>query len=328
MKYVVVGEAWSEACEDAGEPFSDGAGRLLKAFLRDAGISLKECYFTTVLSFRPPGGDVMNLCGAKEEGIPGMPAIARGKFLKAKYQEELDRLAREIAIEQPVVVIALGATALWALTKKTGIKKFRGTVLPGELCSAKVVPTWNTGAVIRMWKLRPVVVVDLQKAKREAAFPEIRRPRREIWIEPTLEDIHEFRRQFIDPSDLVSCDIETAGGKIITEVGFAPDPHHAIVIPFFDKRRGNYWEEFHDERQAWKIIREIIATKPTFGQNFQYDVKWLWYKMGMPALHWVGDTMLAHHALQPEMEKSLGWLASIYTDEPAWKFMRTEKKED
>jgi hypothetical protein len=36
--------------------------------------------------------------------------------------------------------------------------------------------------------------------------------------------------------------------------------------------------------------------------------------------------------LQPEMEKSLGFLASIYTQEAPWKFMRSKhetiKKED
>lgn len=44
------------------------------------------------------------------------------------------------------------------------------------------------------------------------------------------------------------------------------------------------------------------------------------------------DTMLLHHALQPEALKSLGYLGSIYTDEGNWKQMRekvkTIKRED
>ena len=40
----------------------------------------------------------------------------------------------------------------------------------------------------------PTTVMDLMKAKREAEFPEVRRPKREIWIEPTLEDLDEFYR--------------------------------------------------------------------------------------------------------------------------------------
>jgi len=34
--------------------------------------------------------------------------------------------------------------------------------------------------------------------------------------------------------------------------------------------------------------------------------------------------MLLHHAMQPEMEKGLGFLGSLYTNEPSWKFMRTD----
>ena len=41
--------------------------------------------------------------------------------------------------------------------------------------------------------------------------------------------------------------------------------------------------------------------------------------------------MLAHHALQPESAKGLGFMGSIYTDEGAWKQERkvsTIKKDD
>jgi hypothetical protein len=33
--------------------------------------------------------------------------------------------------------------------------------------------------------------------------------------------------------------------------------------------------------------------------------------------------MLLHHALQPESEKGLGFLGSVYTNEASWKLMRT-----
>jgi hypothetical protein len=36
--------------------------------------------------------------------------------------------------------------------------------------------------------------------------------------------------------------------------------------------------------------------------------------------------MLLHHALQPESEKSLGFLGSIYTGEASWKLMRQRGK--
>jgi hypothetical protein len=36
------------------------------------------------------------------------------------------------------------------------------------------------------------------------------------------------------------------------------------------------------------------------------------------------DTMLMHHALQPESNKGLGFLGSVYTDRSSWKTMRTK----
>jgi hypothetical protein len=39
------------------------------------------------------------------------------------------------------------------------------------------------------------------------------------------------------------------------------------------------------------------------------------------------DTMLLHHAMYPELPKSLGFLGSIYTNESAWKLMRQDSEE-
>ena len=68
-------------------------------------------------------------------------------------------------------------------------------------------------------------------------------------------------------------------------------------------------------------------SKVSFGQNFSYDVQYLW-RLGIPVPNWGDDTMIIHHAMQPEMEKGLGFLASIYTDELAWKFMHKKKATD
>jgi hypothetical protein len=57
----------------------------------------------------------------------------------------------------------------------------------------------------------------------------------------------------------------------------------------------------------------------------------LWRTMGIPVPFASDDTMLLHHALQPELDKGLAFLGSIYTNEAAWKFQRknaTAKRED
>jgi hypothetical protein len=38
--------------------------------------------------------------------------------------------------------------------------------------------------------------------------------------------------------------------------------------------------------------------------------------------------MLMHHAYQPEMEKGLGFMGSVYTNEGSWKLMRRHRKDE
>lgn len=336
-KVVLVGEAWGEAEEAAGRPFVGPSGGLLNAFLSSKGIARSECFITNVFNFRPPGNRIPTLCGSKAEGIPGIPAIEQGKYILAKYQPELDRLYREIRDANPNVVVALGATACWALLHDRRIKKLRGSPSRG-VTGHKVLPTYHPAAVLRDFKLRPVVFSDFGKIRKEADFPDIRRPRREFWLFPTLSDIQEFERYVYDPSvNALSVDIET-WNRQITCIGFAPTIDRALVIPFVWRGSpdGNYWKTLQEELAALAYVRKWLQSGiPLVGQNFLYDMGYLWKHYGIPIasrtrhgsnLPLLNDTMLRHHAQQPEMEKSLALLSSLYTDEPQHKFMRDDNK--
>jgi len=284
---------------------------------------------TNVLNLHPPGNKLEALCGSKAEGIGGMPAIIKGKYLLAEFEPELERLADEILSHDPNLIICLGNTALWALTGKTGVAKLRGTTLLSThtVADYKLLPTYHPAAVLRQWELRPTTIMDLIKANRESAFPEIRRPNCEIWIEPTLEDIQTFIKEYVINCDLLSVDIETSGDRV-TCIGFAPRTDLAIVIPFDDKRNqsGCYWPTAAIERQCWELIRQVLsdATIPKLFQNGLYDIGFLMRSYGILVKGAREDTMLLHHARQPEALKGLGYLGSIYTDHGSWKSMRKE----
>jgi uracil-DNA glycosylase len=339
---MLVGEAWGEREEEEGRAFVGPSGWLLDGMLEQAGLSRKEIYVTNVFNFRPkPSNDIKNLCGPKATGIEGYPALTSGKYVRAEFAAELERLFREVERERPNLIIAAGATPAWAFLGTSGIKKIRGAPLytagraAEHLGNVKVLPTYHPAAVMRDWGgLRPIVIADFMKARREAEYPEIRRPKREIWIEPDLIDLEQFERLYIDPSDSLSIDIETSG-DLITCVGFAPSVDRALVVPFVDPTKvdGSYWSDPRDERRAWQyVIKWCSLPKRIVGQNFLYDINRLWTSAGITTPHFEDDTMLLHHALQPELEKGLGFLGSIYTDEAHWKFMRvkheTLKKED
>jgi uracil-DNA glycosylase len=330
MNLVLVGEAWGDSEEKLKKPFVGAAGQELTRMLRDAGISREDCFITNVFNQRPPKNNVEHFFGSKKEGVPGLPPLRKGKYLLPEFLFELARLEAEIKEQKPNLILALGATASWALTGNGKITSIRGFCTYGVLCPYKILPTIHPAAVLRQWEYRPIVVSDFIKAKLEAEFPQIKRPARDIWIDPSLDDILRFFKDLLVPAERISFDIETKN-QTITCISFSPNPGVALTIPFHDERKEdwNYWPTLEEEIKAWSLVRAALdLPQPKLGQNGVYDMQYLWYKMGIPVRNYSDDTMLLHHTLQPELPKGLGFLGSIYTNEAAWKTLRDEVGED
>ena len=325
-KIALVGEAPGEQEVLEGKPFVGTSGQELTRILTEGGISREDCFITNVFTTRPPGNDITNFCGKKAE-VGGKsyshPALSIGNYIKPEHLPALDRLTSELAACAPNIVLALGNTAAWALTGKTGINKIRGAITESDLVPGlKVLPTFHPAAILRAWDMRPITVIDCGKALRESEFPEIRRLHRQVDVVETLSDLQNIN---FNPNkvECLSVDIETKPG-IITCIGFAPSPEYCIVIPFYDNRRENgaYWQRPSDEITAWKVVQRLLNSPiPKVFQNGMYDVQWLW-EYGLPVNNFIHDTMICHHALQPELPKSLGFLASVYCNEANWKAMR------
>lgn len=352
---MVCGEAWGEYEQRIGAPFCGPSGIELLRMLHDAKVLAltsidrdyisdyyrrgdprsidsiwrlhPEIYRTNVFNLHPPANKLEWFCGGKADGIPGYPALLPSKYPRAGFLPELDRLGDEILAVDPNLIIALGNTALWALAGRTGVSKLRGTTLLSTHCVSgyKLLPTYHPAAVLRQWEHRPVTVIDFMKAKREAEFPDVRRPACEIWIEPDLADIERFIDAYIRGCDLLSADIETSGTRV-TCLGFAPSADRAIVIPFDDERSktGNYWPDRDTEAKAWGLVRRVLedATIPKLFHNGLYDVTFLWRAYGIGVRGCKEDSMLLHHAIQPESLKGLAYLGSVYTDHGSWKVER------
>lgn len=316
--------------EAKGKLFSGAQGYVLRGLCDQVGIDLAECHTHSVFPFH--ARSVEAICSrSNKDAVPGFPYIKRGFYIPAEHAKHLATLRHRLEKARPNIVVALGNVPLWAMCKQTGIERWRGSPTLDFTGEYKVIATWPPSAINAQWNLRPVAFMDLCKVKREAESPRLSRPSRYIHLDPTLADIEEFYAKYIVPAPYIAADIETKGDTI-TEIGFATSANRALVIPFWSRKRVNYWSAKADERVAWEWVRRILAEKDTIWQNGQYDMQYLWRKMGIPTPRFAGDTMILHHSLQPEMKKGLGFLGSIYTDEPSWKFMRTDhstmKKED
>lgn len=293
--------------------------------LRESWLEAASVLFTNVIAARPENNNFDTLCGNKKEVGEryALPAIGNGKYLKPEHFPHLKRLQDEISQCNPNLIIALGAKACWALLGSTRISSLRGVCSPGA-GGRKILPTYHPAAVLRNWAWRPIVVVDLLKALREREFKEIIRPERQVLINPTLEEIAAW---FSKPASIYSVDIETGRGQIKC-IGFARSRSDAIVIPFWaDNINGSYWESGGGEAAAWEWVKAALERPiPKLFQNGLYDLSYL-VRMGIKPRNCLHDTMLLHHSLHPEMQKGLGFMGSIYSNEASWKLMREWKSD-
>ena len=366
-KMLLIGEAFGESEDQLKQPFVGESGKefwrilgeaapdlwpeehsrvadlhrygLAWARQRDEWLHEAEIAFTNVLNLRPPANKLDELCVPKKDlsdATYPWPAISRGLYLRPEFLPHIERLLTEIRLASPNLIVTLGNTACWAILRRTDIGAIRGTTtLAGAHVSPlKTLPIYHPASVLYRWSWRPIVIADLMKAFRESKFPELRRPARQVLVNGTITEYQEWTDAILHnhPPKMLSCDIETGHG-LIKCVGFGSGAGTAIVVPFRDAGLAPYWPDTSTELAAWQVVFDLLASPiPKLFQNGLYDLQYL-LKLGCRPCNVIEDSMLLHHALYPEMQKGLGFLGSIYTDEPAWKLMRrkrpdTEKRDE
>jgi uracil-DNA glycosylase len=349
---MLVGEAPGEEEERQGRPFVGASGQELRRLMSEAGLA-SDSYLTNVFRTRPPANDLTHFTmnskswlAAKSslplaQPLPPMRSGSSSMYLLPTFYPELKRLAEEIRTCKPNLILCLGNTALWALTGRQNISAVRGavaTISPtapvsllcggtpdasaANLIGLKILPTFHPAAVLRQWDLRTIVLADFLKARAQAAFPEIRRPERHIEIiERHQLDILEHYAKFLTAGPL-AVDVETRRGQI-TCIGFAQSSAYGVVVPFVSKMKDHYWPTVKEECEALRLVRDILHHPcPKVFQNGLYDLHYIWRTWHIAPSNCRYDTMLRHHAEYPELQKSLGFMGSIYTNEASWKLMR------
>lgn len=303
-KIMIVGEAPGADEERRGRPFVGRSGELLDKLLAGAQISRSECYVTNVFKVRPPKNDV-------------------GKFinLEARQIEESQffinsrtELYTEIELVKPNIIVALGRTALYALTGQTKIGSYRGSVLPLELADGKVLATYHPAAALRVNEYVYIMARDLKKIKHEAESPLLRPTERTLMIGETLDVVMQSLEKFQQLRTPIAFDIETMKGVIVC-LAFASSPSYAISIPLNDDR----WT-CEAECEIWRSIARILQNPDItkVGQNVNFDATYILAQYGIFTTP-LEDTMIQHGILYPDLPKGLDFLCSAYTNTPYYK---------
>jgi uracil-DNA glycosylase len=345
----MLGEAWSS--QEAIEIANIREDRIWLA-KRDEWLEEHSVLLTNVFALRPQGNNLGALCASKGE-LPADYALPHvrtenPRYVRTEFLPHLQRLESEIRRSAPNLVLTLGGTATWALCSTSAIGSVRGAVALSRIPSVvglaparipsdgeregdfKVLPCYHPAAVLRQWSWRPIVLADLLKGRREREFPEIRRPARTVISDPTISEVESWTAETLMAGRyrLLSPDIETMNGQIRC-IGFARSASESLVIPFIrDLSGASYWTTQDEEMRAWYCVKRLLESPiPKLGQNFLFDLQYL-ARMGLHVNNVLHDTMLLHHTLFPELQKGLGFLASIYCNEMAHKLLRKRGEEE
>lgn len=326
-----VGEAPGRSEDFTGTPFveRDGgysAGSLLSEVCRECDIDRRDVYITNVIKYRPPDNKLKRL---HEIGV--------------SIDDSISQLWDEIRAINPNCIVGFGNLPLRALFGKgngfKGIMQWRGSVLPTVGMDYKGVPTIHPAALLHhdgeledddypgkkkkgpvKYSYKHILKLDLLKAKKQSEFRSYNPPKRLLEIARDHIQLQRFFDQYKD-KDLVSVDIEVLK-SIPFCIAFAFNEWHAMSVPLLDVFSWQNKEGIHESVAAemWRICAELLDSNiRVVGQNFKFDQGQLARLCGITIRNFYCDTSLLAHSLHPEFPKALGFITSIYTDEPFYK---------
>ena len=310
-RLLVVGDfpRWQEVRD--GRPFVGAAGKILEAGFVDVGLARKLVLLTHVVGTRPNRDDW---------AAQGAVSVAQG----------MDQLRGLLSVPR-TLVMGLGAVAFFAcvtgeappasereverqLSKRFGgsITELRGYVFEGPY--GNVLAAIHPAFIARTWlPWRACLTWDLDKAKRLCG--------------DALQPVRISRQGgYSDVSQLLQADALAVDSEEHPDgcVSFAASAAEGITFPL----------DTHKD-----VIAELLASpvRKVF-QNAQYDLT-KFRRYGFQVGGEIEDIMLAWHAKEPliagrsesgtkSTQKSLRFLASVYTDEPYWKNYNFETAED
>jgi uracil-DNA glycosylase family 4 len=281
-------------------PNSPTYQEMIEGELESVGIELSRIFWTSVIKCRAFDVD------------PGK------KGLKACTE---NYLVKEIEAIQPKYILGFGNEALSALTKHSGIMKWRGRV--EEIDGAKVLATTAPASVVRNPGQKGAWQADLQLfasvVNGYADHVHTRVPKRNIiWNKEQLIKL----KKLLDRATLISYDIETAGldewdasGGIVSLAGTCEIDGKIFLfgIPL-DHPQSPFRKSW---QKALLYLKPVLEKVPKqIAHNGKFDAKWMRaYGVGMRVTF---DTMLAAHLLDENRLKGLKPLGRMLLGVEPW----------
>lgn len=330
---MLVGEAPGAEEALSGRPFAGASGWELNSELAAAGWSRDQLFITNVCHERPPGNEIEKFFAKRAEArhavqldgnllhaaalatLSDLPlAFISGRYPRGPILIGLRQLQKDIDALRPRLIIAMGNTALWALTGHTGIRSWRGSIIeasggPVDGHGIKLIPTVHTASVLREYPWRGPVIQDLRRAKKEAAFPEIRRPKWAFTVPSTVNQLIDWIDTNVKPlpeDAPIAADVENdydtdrVHDARIFCLGMAVNSTTACCVPMVHRTgpSPHWWPSAAAERDAVMLLREVLRSRPVIFHNGLHDCQVIAHNWGwMPRFE--HDTMVGQHVMFP-----------------------------
>jgi len=312
-KIFFLGEAPGKDEDLTGIPFCGYAGKTLNWLLGQAGISRAESLIGNVARERPANNKISTFFEDKQCTIPGARLIQWMMELKAEIEEN-----------QPNVIVALGSTALWALTGEKTLGKLRGYVLPCRLVPGmKVIPTYHPQAINYEWKNFFPCILDLKKAKYHSKFRELKYSTPQVVDNAPINSFIDYLKNIYEHKNdgkPISVDIETIQpGSHISTIGIAISPMFAMSTCILKGKYPCLNENEEVELHFW--LSKVLTELPLIFQNGAYDTSVMLLNNHIWNKNIVMDTLIAAHVCWPELPRDLGFLGSVCLDVEPWKHL-------
>lgn len=221
---LIIGEAPGADEEVSGTPFVGSAGRQLSQTMEQAGLNRAQWHITNTFLKRPPNNDLalvdkdsgdisqawtLNKTQFKSEYgyVPTTPPLKK-RYLRPEHQWQIEELQSRLRILKPDLILAMGATALWALTGEDAITQWRGNFFTSPY--GRAIATLHPASVLYQYSNLPLLWADLVKVRlwMEGKLPAPLR--RRLWINPTFDEINALHARWLaTPPAFLGVDIET-----------------------------------------------------------------------------------------------------------------------
>jgi uracil-DNA glycosylase family 4 len=311
-KLALIGEAPANLEVEAGRPFVGPAGHLLSQVMVGTGLLRSACYMGNITPYQPPNNH-----------------FSAFKWQGPEIQEGLHTLATDLQNWKPNLILLLGQNPLAAAgidPKTTKISTIRGSLFRctdgnSPFFSFKCLPTFHPSYINQSgYSDKPLFIADLRRAREEAEFPALDLPKYEFNLRPTANWICSKLQTLLLNTTPIAIDIEGAH-PAISCISICDTPRTGFIIPFNEL----------SPLDMVRVVRELARllqtpTIPKILQNGLYDASNLALSFNILVNPIADDTMLSGWEIKPELRKSLGLLASLYTRQPYYKDDR--KKED